>query len=253
MGEATVWSVSQRWQAVYLFVVILAGIGSLFSFAPRLAFCSRVCNCQDICRALFLLQEGSDTLLVLLQLAGAAYARSWTLHQARVHVASNAQLKRAAGSRRWSLSSLHDDDDNSHMSNKGAPHESIFKVVLGSAVPMTCDFFSLDRSRRYLKWVGSLRLLYFTDYHRVFSLLESNLEVPYVVPPMLRNMLILCFTTHYVACVLWLLARAKDFSHDSWVGTHRPDLIGASPTTQYIASLYFSVITMSTVSSVLAK
>lgn len=249
-GEATVWSVSQRWQAAYLFAVILAGIGSLFSFAPRLAFCFHY-N-QDMCQVLFWLQEGSDSLLVLLQLAGAAYTRSWRLHQARVHVAFNAKLKRAAGSRRWSISALRD-DDHPQTSSKGAQHgehaatNSIFKVVLGSAVPMVCDFLALKKSRRYIKWVGSMRLLYFINYQRVFSMLESNLEVPYVVPPMLRNMLILCFTVHYVACVLWVLARAKDFSDDSWVGTHRPDLIGASTTAQYLDSLYFSVITMSTV------
>ncbi|KAJ8607023.1 hypothetical protein CTAYLR_006240 [Chrysophaeum taylorii] len=120
----------------------------------------------------------------------------------------------------------------------------VAQVVVASLLPLG---FDLASAAPELRWVGVLRFLYVANLNGVFVYLETNLMVPHYVPSTLRNITLLCFTTHYAACFFWLLARWKGFTEETWVGAHAPDLIDASANHQYLHALYFSVITASTV------
>lgn len=115
-------------------------------------------------------------------------------------------------------------------------------VGIASIFPSMADLASLLGYKR-LRWIGLLRLLNLQLMPSAMDALAVDLRIPYSLPPMVKNTMMLMFSTHYAACLLWLLARWRNFSGNTWVGALRPDLIHASFNTQYIHSLYFSVAT----------
>lgn len=65
---------------------------------------------------------------------------------------------------------------------------------------------------------------------------------------MVAKLSVLLLSIHVAACLFWSLSRANHFDPAAtWVGAHAPDLEAAPKASQYLASLYWSTITASTV------
>ncbi|KAJ8613812.1 hypothetical protein CTAYLR_004929 [Chrysophaeum taylorii] len=230
---------SQFLEAAYTLSLIGSCIVSLFALAPRLAF-SGSPRKEELQRVLFGLQQSSSFSFLVLYVAGARMLRQLRLKKIRALLLLGQDEKvRKLWCSSSSSSSRHALDH---------PLNVATQVVFASVVPTITDFMMLASPKRQgLRWVGCFRLLHLFNFRPAFSALDVNLSLPASVTPMLRNILIMCFTTHYAACFYWLLARWKGFTENTWVGAHRPALVDASANTQYVHSLYFSVITMSTV------
>mmetsp|Transcript_20052 Transcript_20052/g.64593 ORF Transcript_20052/g.64593 Transcript_20052/m.64593 type:complete len:849 (+) Transcript_20052:75-2621(+) len=224
-------------QALFTICMILVCLVDLYALAPRIAFSGTPIK-EPFQRMLFWLQQVSTIVFLAAYVCGAtAFHRGKTKRKAeeRKHIA----LRGFAKFSKTHFTTLELD----------SPLNVITQVVMASAVPLLVDLASLEepKSRRHWKWVGVMRLLHLMSFFRVFATLDTNLAIPYWLPPTLRNVLLLCFNTHYAACVFWLLAKRKNFSKDTWVSAHADFLIDSSANTQYLYSLYYAVVTASTV------
>lgn len=228
-------------QALFTLSLLGTGIISLFALAPRLAFSGDPRD-EPLISVLFIIQQVFSVLFAFLYVIGARYLRQLRYLQKRTNWLFNedfAEDSERSERRRWSILSL------------DHPVNIVLQVVCASVIPLVVDVTTFAFGTRHIhhvfKWIGCLRLLHLLCFRSAFTLLATNLSIPHSVTPLLRSILVLCFTTHYFACCYWLLARIKDFSEDTWVGAHRSFLIDASANLQYIHSLYFAVITTSTV------
>ena len=119
------------------------------------------------------------------------------------------------------------------------PRMVVIHVVIAGFLPMLLEM-------RW-KWSGVLRFFHLVSFQPAFSALDTNLSVPHQVTPLMRTILVMLFTTHSAACLFWYLAKINDFSDGTWVGAQAPWLVESSASTQYVYSLYFAVVTVSTV------
>ena len=94
--------------------------------------------------------------------------------------------------------------------------------------------------------ISLLRLLRLLRLHRMgpmSDILQYSSHVSLMWFTLLRNFAAALVVTHFAACTMYLLTRLDDFSQDTWLG---PLVDGMSITERYIASLYWSVGTLST-------
>lgn len=93
-------------------------------------------------------------------------------------------------------------------------------------------------------YICLLRFLQLTRLYRifqVFTILEYNMILPQFMLMLVRNNTYVFFSTHWAACLFYLIARQEGYSPDSWVGRNLPRFEGKSPIVKYVLSLYFSV------------
>lgn len=228
---------SQSKQAYFTLALIVTCIVSLFALAPRLAF-SGLPNRDPFQLILFILQQTFSFVYLILYALGASELQRMRVKELKAMMIVSSTGQQVDEKKKDNTSGALSLDDPTHF---------FFQVVCASVIPIVTDFIMLATGNQALRWVGCLRLLNILEFGAAFSSLSTNLSLPAYLTPMLRCVLIMCFTTHYAACFYWLLARWKGYTEDTWVGTHRPWLIDASANMQYITSLYFSVITVSTV------
>lgn len=62
---------------------------------------------------------------------------------------------------------------------------------------------------------------------------------------MLNFTLLLCIIIHNISCVWFYSAKSNNFSYDTWVV--QSNLLDSSTGTQYLASVYWTFMTLSTV------
>lgn len=226
----------QKAQAVFAFATIFVVILQLFSLAPRLAFTGDPFG-DPFSRTMFFVP-----LLLSVVFVGVYVAGAWWFHENKKKDTETRQQMEIVESVRGEAKK----QTTEGLFELDNPLVMFSHLIVANVVPFVADWSSLRGPPR-LKWVGLLRLIQLLWFAPVFHVLETNLTVPYWAPPTAKNLLLLLGTTEYAACLFWMLARWKGFSEDTWVGAHAPDLVDASSNTQFIHSLYFAVITASTV------
>jgi len=105
------------------------------------------------------------------------------------------------------------------------------------------------RSAAGFNFLGILRLLRTLRSNRVLRLWERQVFVPYAWINLLRFIVMILFSGHYMACILRLIP-VFEFGPDadlsrSWLGTYEVE--NSHPRRQYILALYHSIMTLSTV------
>mmetsp|Transcript_5480 Transcript_5480/g.8080 ORF Transcript_5480/g.8080 Transcript_5480/m.8080 type:complete len:883 (-) Transcript_5480:608-3256(-) len=234
----------QSRQAMYVTTILAVGAISLFTLAPRLALARPDTNAFDdkSLMWLWIIQETSSLFYIILYYGGWQWLKKARARKLRKYLLIHGDNSiSSVGAFRWRAMSL------------DHPLNVIVQMGFAGILPLISDILSECFKNRYtfianqLRWLGALRLLMIWLFQPAFSVLDTNLNVPHAVTPIIRTSVILIFFTHYAACTLWLLARWREFSAQTWVGDQAPWLTTAAVPTQYIWSLYFSVITISTV------
>ena len=100
---------------------------------------------------------------------------------------------------------------------------------------------------QYTQNLGLLRLFKMVRLHRVavfFSIIQYSSKLSLMSLTLLRNLAVVLVWTHTWACVMFFIARETALDSDNtWLGT---TVYGLSEFEQYITSLYWSVVTVST-------
>jgi len=120
-------------------------------------------------------------------------------------------------------------------------------IVTGSEMSQSRSAATATKSLKLLRLVRLVRLL------RMMSILgDSKLWVgmKYSVREVLKFSVFFLVAAHWLACLLYLIAAMQEFSSNTWT-TSIPGLEDGleheSTGAQYITSLYFAIITMSTI------
>ena len=95
--------------------------------------------------------------------------------------------------------------------------------------------FSLLRMLRFLRLHRLRKLSTFLQYDARVSLLWFTLT---------RNFAAVLALTHMEACLMYFLARLRDFDEETWLGPLVTDMTGFD---RYVTSLYWSIVTFCTV------
>lgn len=106
---------------------------------------------------------------------------------------------------------------------------------------------SPDHIAAVLPYISALRLTQMVRLYRVpwlFRYLEYDLTVDLLWVTVVRNLLLIAFMTHWVACGFEFLARQGGFPNDLLVGTNPELFRSLSFDKQYLYSLYWSVTTL---------
>ena len=123
--------------------------------------------------------------------------------------------------------------------------KSWFWIDLLSVFPWDALSRAVELDPTFYNIASLSRLLRMYHIATLFRWMEENLVFSYfgVVMAKLLNLLIL--TAHVTGCGFFWIARVEKFESDTWVA--QDGLVGASTWTQYVSSLYWAVMTLSTV------
>ena len=126
---------------------------------------------------------------------------------------------------------------------------SMFPVDLVASLPIDALFLlcsdipiygvSLVLVLRQLRLLRVVRLFFL--FHRWENRSGTNSSQLRIV----KFLLVVCVLTHWIACAWFLVPFTENFPPDSWAA--REQIIDSDAATQYIRSLYWSVVTMTTV------
>jgi potassium channel len=98
------------------------------------------------------------------------------------------------------------------------------------------------------RYLSLLRLLRLVRLHRVkelFDILQYNTHVSLTALTLTRNFGAALVWTHFAACGMYFIARQKGYDdQQTWIGGL---VYGQTPVERYITSLYWSVVTFTTV------
>lgn len=126
-----------------------------------------------------------------------------------------------------------------------------FAVDFVATVPLDILFMSLTEPKsaaaRTLSCLGLLRLLRLYRIKYMFNDLEKNPMLPYLAFVAIKFAILLAITGHWSACCLYYLARIEEFDEGTWVYAYNPDLPSMPTADQYTTSLYWAVVTLTTV------
>lgn len=126
----------------------------------------------------------------------------------------------------------------------------LFCDVLGDVLILTSGDSPMAQLPRVhaLHYAGLLRVFHVLKKPALFDALKCNMLVSHYFTFVIGQMITIVMCAHYAGCLLWFIARVRDFSEaESWVGAHRPELVDASPTKQWLVSMYWATVTSSTV------
>ena len=126
-----------------------------------------------------------------------------------------------------------------------------FAVDLIASIPLDIMFLSLTEEKsyaaRFLSALGLLRMLRMYRIKQMITDLEQNPKMPYLLFVATKFTLLICLAGHWSACILYYLARLNDFGELTWVHEYNPDLPSMGFTHQYTTSLYWAIVTLTTV------
>jgi len=118
-----------------------------------------------------------------------------------------------------------------------------YNVVLAIAGPNTSE-----ETSEYLSLLRLLRLFRLVRLHRVkqlFDALQFNTHVSLMTLTLVRNFGTALVWTHFAACVMYYISRQYEFDPEqTWIGGDWENL---NTFERYLASLYWSVVTFTTV------
>jgi Ion transport protein len=97
---------------------------------------------------------------------------------------------------------------------------------------------------RYLALLGLLRMVRLHRVKQLSDALQYSPRISLTTFTLTRNFLAALIWAHVGACVLYFIARQFDFAENTWIGS---DVNSMTPFEAYIVSLYWSVVTFTTV------
>ncbi|XP_078434504.1 potassium transport 2/3 isoform X2 [Wolffia australiana] len=125
-----------------------------------------------------------------------------------------------------------------------------FILDLASTVPfelLVRLFTGRTSSRRTLRILGLLRLWRLRRVHEFFTRLEKDIRYHYFLVRCTRLLAVTLFLVHCFACGFFALADHYPFVEKTWIGSALPDFMDGSIWSQYVASVYWAMTTMTTV------
>ena len=106
----------------------------------------------------------------------------------------------------------------------------------------------VGESTQTTQYLALLRLFKMIWLHRVpafFSIIKYSSKVSFMSLTIIRNLSVVLVWTHIWACIMFFIARQRQFDEDTtWLGSDIDALNGFE---RYITSLYWSVVTFTTV------
>jgi potassium channel len=126
-----------------------------------------------------------------------------------------------------------------------------FTVDLIASIPLDIMFLAFTEPKsaaaRTLSALGLLRLLRMYRIKNMIMDLEQNPKMPYLAFVATKFALLICLAGHWSACILYYLAKLENFGETTWVYEYNPDLPTMGFTHQYTTSLYWAIVTLTTV------
>lgn len=107
---------------------------------------------------------------------------------------------------------------------------------------------TLGEESQFTQNLGLLQLLKLVRIYRVadfFSILQYNRKISLISLTLIRNFSAALVWTHIWACIMFFIARESAFGQDTWLGSE--EVVEMSSFENYIISLYWSVVTFTTV------
>lgn len=101
---------------------------------------------------------------------------------------------------------------------------------------------------RALRMIRLVRVLRIAKLRKILEVAESSIEGNHMLmfcSGMFRCAMTLFFIAHWAACFWWIVGKLKP--DDNWATANLSDDIRADPSSSYVTSLYFAMMTMTTV------
>jgi CRP-like cAMP-binding protein len=112
------------------------------------------------------------------------------------------------------------------------------------ALAMSGQYLQDNKLTQYLALLRLLRLVRMRRVKQLFDIIKFSTKVSLMSLTLTRNGIAAMVWTHFAACVFYFISKQYDFDADNtWIGPH-DDL---SPFQIYILTLYWSVVTFTTV------
>ena len=106
----------------------------------------------------------------------------------------------------------------------------------------------LGKDSQKASYLALLQLIRLVRIHRVkqlFDNLQYNSKISLMWLTLIRNFSAALVWTHFAACIMYFIARQFQFDEeDTWIGA---SLAGLNPYERYVTTLYWSVVTFTTV------
>ncbi|KAG5529742.1 hypothetical protein RHGRI_030203 [Rhododendron griersonianum] len=144
--------------------------------------------------------------------------------------------------------------NNIHVFNLKPFHSNTTKYLFSNYFLANCvNQASGDKEEvRYLLWIRLSRLLKVTDY---FHKMEKDIRINYHFTRIIKLMIVELYCTHTAACIFYYLATTLPVEQEgyTWIGSLKMGDYSFSSFreidlwTRYTLSLYFSIVTMTTV------
>jgi len=113
------------------------------------------------------------------------------------------------------------------------------------ALQATGELGNENQFTRNLALLRLFKLVRLHRFHLFFSILQYSSKVPLTTLTLMRNFSAALLWTHVWACIMFFIARESAFDEDNaWLG---PSVSESSVFEQYVLSLYWSVVTFTTV------
>ena len=139
---------------------------------------------------------------------------------------------------------------HSSIAKRYVTHGSFWIDLIGVfpfyAIALACagEMGSNSTTAQYL---ALLRLARMVRLHRlglVFEILQYSSKISLMSLTLTRNFTMALVWCHFAACVFYFIARQYHFSSSTWISSDVEDMNGMA---RYLTSLYFSVVTFTTV------
>ena len=121
----------------------------------------------------------------------------------------------------------------------------LFWIDLVSVFPFDALSRAVDMEPTFYHVISLSRLLRMYHLAALFTWMEENLVFSYFGVVLAKLLNLLFWTAHVTGCGFFWVARVENFADETWVA--QGGFVDASPTTQYVASLYWAITTLSTV------
>jgi hypothetical protein len=126
-----------------------------------------------------------------------------------------------------------------------------FTIDLLASIPLDLMFMRATEAgspaARLLAGLGMLRLLRLYRIRLMLADFEGNASLPFLMFVAFKFALLIALSAHWSACFLYYLARMQGFDERTWVFAYDPELPNMSVNDQYTTSLYWAVVTLTTV------
>ncbi|GAX76506.1 hypothetical protein CEUSTIGMA_g3951.t1 [Chlamydomonas eustigma] len=124
------------------------------------------------------------------------------------------------------------------------PIDWIVEAAVQAAYPYDYGNVYAAANGQLLLWVSTIKFIKMGRMYRVllfFNNLDKKMVLSEIALMLIRNWLYVLYSSHWGACIFYLIARLEMFSPQSWVGRAQNRMDGTSTADRYIYSLYVSM------------